>query len=412
MMMKGLRNSATILGVVAVLVTAFALRADAQEFHPWQAFVGCWMPVGQETADGVLCFRIAGEGVEVSTVVAGQLTSNEVLMADGVQRTVETDGCTGSKAVEFSSDGRRAFTSSQVACENDVRSSSGLMAFVAPNRMVDVRSIEIGGEHVSWIQEYNPVEEEWFIESTIENPRSSTFLSVLPMRARAAQPIGAAEVDEAASRVEVGAVEMWVAVQPSGFDLDGNEILRLADSGIPASVIDVMVAVTYPDRFALSLDGTAATVAEAEPNPGRVQYSVPYRGGFRSYFFDPYFIPGRYRYNSFGYPVYGSYYTYGPTGFPIYSGYVPTTITVAPRPPSSQGRMVNGQGYSRNSSGRSAQSSGSGGGGSVAPSTSSSGASSGGGFSSGGGSSSSGSSSPGKSSSGGTSTGRTAQPRN
>ncbi len=397
-MMKRLGRSVGIIGIGVLLVVALALPVDAQQVHPWQAFLGCWMSADQGTGDGVLCFRAAGDAVAVSSVVAGQVTSTELLVADGQPRTVLTDGCTGSKTVEFSSDGRRAFTSSGVACADDTRSSSGVMTFVAPNRWADVRSIEIGGEHLSWLQEYHPVEGEWFVEHAIEDPSSSDLLTARVRRALAAQPIGTGDVEEAALRVGAGALQMWVAVQPGEFDLGADELVRLVEGGVPESVIDVMVARSYPDRFVLSLDGTT-TVAEAEPDPAGVPFAGLYRGGFRSYSFDPFLIPRFYAYGPFGYR--DSRYHFGSGGFYTYSGYVSAPIVVEPRAPSSQGRMVNGQGYSRNPSSRSA--------GSVDGGSSSS--------SSGGGSSSVSSSTVGDSSSGGsstsrTSTGRTARPRN
>ena len=261
---------------------------------------------------------------------------------------VQTEGCTGFRSVEFSLDGRRVFTRSRVACADETRSNSGVMAFVAPDRWVDVRSIEIGGEPVTWMQEYRPVDPEWFYEHGIQDPSVLDHQTVLAMRLRASQPIGNVDVEEAASHIATGAVEMWVAVQPSAFALDAAEIVRLADSGMPTSLIDLMVAVSYPDRFAVSLDG-AATIYEPEPEPSVVQYSIPRRRPSRSYFFDPYFISGPYRYGRYGYPVNRYYISYW-GGFPVYSVYAPRTIVIQPREPSSQGRMVNGFGYSRNTS--------------------------------------------------------------
>ena len=347
-MMKGLGTGVRILGIGAVMATAFARPLDAQQIHRWQAFFGCWTSTDPGVANSVLCFTPDGAGVEVSTVVDGEPASTESVLADGQERMVEIEGCTGFRSVEFSLDGRRVFTRSRVACADETRSNSGVMAFVAPDRWVDVRSIEIGGEPVTWMQEYRPVDPEWFYEHGIQDPSVLDHQTVLAMRLRASQPIGNVDVEEAASHIATGAVEMWVAVQPSAFTLDASEIVRLADSGMPTSLIDLMVAVSYPDRFAVSLDG-AATIYEPEPEPSVVQYSIPRRRPSRSYFFDPYFISGPYRYGRYGYPVNRYYISYW-GGFPVYSVYAPRTIVIQPREPSSQGRMVNGFGYSRNTS--------------------------------------------------------------
>ena len=282
-MMKELGTGVKILGIVAVMATAFARPLDAQQIHRWQAFLGCWISTDPGVANSVLCFKPDGAGVEVSTVVDGEPASTESLLADGREQTIQTEGCTGFRSVEFSLDGRRVFTRSRVACADETRSNSGVMAFVAPDRWVDVRSIEIGGEPVTWLLEYRPVDPEWFYEHGIQHPSVLDRQTVPAMRLRASQPIRTADVEEAASRIAPGAVEMWVAVQPSEFALDAAEIVRLADTGMPTSLIDVMVAVSYPDRFVVSLDG-AATIYEPELEPSTVRFSVAPRGPYRSYF--------------------------------------------------------------------------------------------------------------------------------
>ncbi len=403
---------------MAVLVAAvLALPLDAQEIHPWSAFIGCWTPAGDEAEESGLCFGRAVDGVEMSTVVGGNVASTEVLVANGQPERVQTDGCMGSRILEFSSDGRRAFARSRMTCDGETRTSSGVMAFLAPDRWADVRSVQIAGEQVAWLEEYRLANRKWFVENGIQDPSISDQQAVLAMRQRASQAIGTEEVEEAASRISTSAVVTWVAVQPSEFDLDGDEIVRLADGGIPASLIDVMVAVSYPDRFAVSLDG-ATTIAEVEPPPARPRYPLSYRGDVRRYLFDPFFLPGPYyRYRGFGYSPY-TYYGYGLGRFPTYVGNSSGRVVVQPREPASQGRMVNGQGYRRRtSSSPSATSSGSNRRSIPSSSTSSRGSSSptvrsSPVTSSSGLGSSSESSSPGIRSSGGRSTSRTARPRN
>src|SRR5262245_59085970 len=112
----------------------------------------------------------------------------------------------------------------------------------------------------------------------------------------------------------------------------------MADAGVPASVIDVVVAVSYPDRFALSRNGDIERLqAEQE---GRGGYG--YGGGY-----------GR-RIPLYGYPTYGYGYGYGDPyfGYSPYGygwGYygAPSVIVVEPRDPEPQAKVVKGKGYSR-----------------------------------------------------------------
>jgi hypothetical protein len=406
--MKELSHRFRILVLAGLLATAPAMPAAAQGTSSWQAFFGCWASArpGAQEGDGetVLCFRPSGEGVEVSTLVDGEETGAEILVADGRQRDTQVQACTGYRSTEFSADGDRAFLSSELTCDGETRTSSGVMAFVSTNRLLHFREVEIAGEPVSWIEEYHPVTSQWFAENGVEDP-TVNLQYALAVRTRAARAITIPDVEEAASRVGPGALQLWIAAQPSDFELDGQGIVHLADSGVPESVIDVMVAAAFPDHFAVSLEDGTTTIAENRPSAqGRY---APSFGAYRSYLFDPFFLPSFYTYGAFG--------AYNAFGYPLLPGYLyspgylyagrPLTIVVQPQPQPQQpqGRMVNGLGYSRNAPAGNAAPAPIRASGAPAPSQPSSSPSAG--------ASSSGGSAPAPSSSA-TPTGRTAQPRN
>jgi hypothetical protein len=367
----------------------------------WSPFIGCWVPTGAEQP-GLLCFRPAGAGVEMYNVLEGQVTAVEPLLADGVARPVSAEGCTGTERVEFSEDGARAFTHSEFQCAGEVRSGSGVMAFLNASQWIDVRSLSVAGDPVAWAQSYEAAAPGALAaQGVVEDPAAANSNLVRAARIRAARDIEIADVEEAAHRVEARAVEVWVAARETEFELTGSEIVRLADAGLPESVIDVMVAVSYPDRFRVSPEGD---LSEAESVAMADAYGPGYRRmGYGSYLFNPFRDPTGFRYS----PLYSRFGAYGYDGFggPYggYWGYVPATVIVQPSPqtptPQPRSRMVPGQGYTRDTS-----SSGSSGGSGSQPSSSSGSGGGGGGSSSGSGGSSS-------SSGGSSSSGRTAQPR-
>jgi hypothetical protein len=186
---------------------------------------------------------------------------------------------------------------------------------------------------------------------------------------------------------------------------------------VPSSVIDLIVALSYPDRFVIErnapIDRAQAVIID---DPFNLGWAFGYPvwsdvGGFYS-------------------PLYGSYspYYYSPFAYPYLQGYDPrfgggfgyTEIgggggfAVSDRP-SGTGRVVNGQGYTRVRSREAELASGSStSSGSSSSSSSSSGSSSGSSSSSSGGSSGGGSVSTSGFSSGGSGGGdggRTAEPR-
>ena len=391
----------SLLGA-GLAAAALALPVRAQSGgNGFTAFVGCWEPLDAGEEAGLLCFRPSGAGVEMFNVLDGEVVSSEQIVADGSPRPVSAEGCTGFESAAFSEDGLRVFTRSEFTCDDEVRAGTGVMSFIAPTQWIDVRSLEVEGEPVAWVQRYELADADAIEEQGVEDPADFDRTLVRAMRTRASRDIEVDDVEEAVRQIEARAVEVWVATNETELELTGSDLVRLADAGVPESVIDVMVAVSYPDRFVVTPEGAA----EADRMAARAGYYDPgYRRGYRSYLWGPYYRPlglGYYGYSPFGYYGYGWGGYYGG-----YYGYRPATVIVQPVSPGSSGRMVPGRGYTRGSS-----SAGSGGAprssvGSPAPSSSRSGGGSvrrSGGSSDGGGASSSGSS--------GSSSGRRAQPR-
>jgi hypothetical protein len=346
------RTRFTRLFSAAVLLGALAVPARGQMAEPrWLPFVGCWTPVDAESGAGMLCFRPSGQGVEMSNIVNGQVASSEQLVADGSRRPVTAQGCTGGESVDFSESGLRVFTHSQFDCQSETRSGSGVMAFISPGQWVDVRSLDVQGEPVAWVQRYSAATPKQLSDQGVEDPAASDRALVRAARVRASRDIDIDDVKEAASQIDERAVEVWVATRASRFDLTADKLEQLADSGVPSGIIDVMVAVTYPDRFAVSPEGMPSTADRT----AQYAYRDGYRRGFRSFLWDPFYNPVGF---GFGYSPYGyysspfyspfGYYGYGYGGvYGGYYGYRPAPIVIQPR---SQGQMINGRGYTRGSS--------------------------------------------------------------
>jgi hypothetical protein len=384
-----------------LLLAVLALPAEGQTGDTrWLPFVGCWAPLDSGGEAGLLCFRPSGQGVEMFNVVGGQVAASELLAADGTPRAVSAEGCTGFESARFSEDGFRVFTRSEFTCGDETRVGSGVMAFVAVDRWIDVRTLQVEGEPVAWVQGYALADAEDLAAQSVADPADFDRNLVRATRLRAARAIDVADVEEAATRVDARAVEVWVAAQEDEFDLSGADLVRLADAGVPESVIDMMVAVSYPERFAVSPEGETAA-AERED---RDVYATGYGRGFGAYLWDPYYRPigwGYSRYSPYGYYGYGFDGGYGGY-YGGYYGYRPIAVVVQPATPG--GRMVPGRGYTRGSSATGGSN------GTAAPRSSAAPARS---SSSGDGGSRGSSTSDGGSSSGsGSSTGRTARPRN
>lgn len=358
--------SGALLAAAALVGPAQAQDADAR----WLPWLGCWEPVGAAAEgapaeDALLCVRQAGGGVEVVTLVDGEIAGRETLRADGTRHESDREGCRGWSQADFSYDARRVYVGSEHRCEGETtRRATGLIAMTSPHEWIEVESIEVGGRNVAWVRRYRAADAESTEAAGFGNVLAGRGMAVESARMAAASPIGVEDIIEASARVHAEAVEAWVADTNDPLDLDARTLLTMADAGVPERVIDVAVAVSYPEHFAVD--------RRAEPRD-RAEYSDYYghrpRGwfGYGSWY-------DRYSMNRYGYG-YGSPWGYGGWSY----GYRPSIVVVQPRASTpSHGRVIAGKGYRRGGSGgsnppASVGSSRGGSGGSAAPSSGSSG---------------------------------------
>lgn len=353
--MKATRYVTTAF-VGAFLLTIAAPVSGQIDDNRWLPFVGCWEPAEEAPDAGLVCFRPADGGVEMISVVAGEVVATEMLAADGERRPIVAEGCEGFESVSFSQDGWRVFTRTDIVCGDDARPGTGVMAVIAPTSWVDVRALDVQGETVAWTQVYELVGPERLAEENVDDPAAGMEGSIRTARMVAARDIGVDDVAEAAQEIDTEAVTAWVAAQSDRLELSGDDLVRLADSGVPERVIDVMVAVSYPNHFTV---GAEQRVAQADTEfSGR---RIPVGVGYRSYMmWDPFYSGYGYGYSPFGYGRsafgYGGF-GYGGFGYGGFNrpyggyGYGPTIVRVDRRRASSNGRVVNGRGWTRSSGG-------------------------------------------------------------
>ncbi len=168
--------------------------------------------------------------------------------------------------------------------------------------------------------------------------------ATIAARAAAAAPLGIDDVVEASRKVQADVLQAWLVERAQPFTLDAKRLIALADAGVPSSVIDLMVALSYPNAFAINpaaRQGERRTLAANSSYRGPVSVMLEQPLCSTSYFMDPYawdHCLGR----SYGYRHGNGWY---PGGYPIA---IVFTGSPTPRP---HGRMVNGQGYTVGSSG-------------------------------------------------------------
>ena len=281
------RQRRTILGFLAgawlvmVVPTAAAQEVDSR----WAPWIGCWRAVDETAAAPLLCVvPLAGEAaIEMLTVADGQVLSRESIFTDGEQHVVSREGCEGWEQAEFSGDSRRIYVRSELICSaGGARTSTGVMSMVSPFEWLDVRTVEVGGQSLPWVLRYRQAS-----RADLQAAGQGDLIAAQGSDARitrmaASVPITLDDVIEAMEKVSAETVEVWVVERAEPFALDAGRLIEMADAGVPASVIDVVVAVSYPEKF---------VVNGGDLGPRREEAGYGYGGGpnpFVNPFYDPY----------------------------------------------------------------------------------------------------------------------------
>jgi len=402
---------------LASAVLLFPLVSSAQE-HPtdpkWNTWLGCWELVLENARDGStrpspsrrtlqqpsgpsrpqICVAPAGNGVTMTTTIANQPAIEQTIVADGAEHPITDAECRGTQRAEWSQDGRKVYSRADLSCPADKgnRSVSGFSILGANGTWTDVQAVDVSGQQMVRVRSYRRLSE----------------VSQIGSRLTHATPLTIDDVKEASGKVSARALEAALVETGSSFDLSGKDLLALQDTKVPGSVTDLMIALSYPDRFVVEhRRGDVAPEMALVDDPFLTGWAFGYPTWWDYGFYSPLYGP----YSPYFYSPFYSYlpwYGYGGGGVIIIDpGGGSGGGGGGPITPSGRGRVIDGVGYTRvrpreaeptphastgsvaSSSGGSSSSSGGGGGGGSVSSQ---------GFSSGG-------------SGGGDGGGRTAQPR-
>ena len=375
--------------------------------------------------------------VKMTTWAGDSVVLEQRILADGSQQPLEETNCRGSQRSEWSATRRHLFTHAELECNNQPRRVvSGVTLMTAGPTWVDIQALDVAGDPTVRVRRYQRAAD----QSSLAGSPGLAERAAYEAQRLAAAPLDLDDVIQASSTIAPKAVEAMLVETRATFNLNGRALIRLQKAGVPATVTDLMVAQSFPERFVVERQTSEGSFSSYSSSPFSAAFGSSYY--FSPYVYDPYgYSPYGYAlngYSPYGYSPFAYLYWSQPYGiYPTYQLATPggAGSTPAAEGETGTGRAVAGRGYTRvrprdggdtAQGGQGTSSSGAGGSstGSARSGTRSSGGSvSRGGYSSGGSSSdggSSGSSSSGGSSSGGGSGssdgsssggGRTAQPR-
>lgn len=337
-----MRTRTSLLAGAALLVAATAqpVSAQASPDSRWQAFLGCWAPIvqddGQSAAQHTVCFRPAADGVDVLTVVAGEITGRQHLAPDAGPQAVKDEQCEGTETATWSKDGARVYLRSTLQCGENVlgRDGAGAFALAGPSTLMEVEAVGVNDQYGVRVQHYYALGAAAYPASL----RELATMGSASARLYASAPLTMPDIVDASTVLPPQALQAMLLNAPDAdIALDADALLALAEAGVDGDVIDTIVALAYPERFAVA----TAPRQEADQRDYTVRERMYYP--YDPFRYDPY---GRYGYG-FGYNSYNPYYR-SPYGW--YTGGTRVIIVDRDKDDTAQparGRLVKGQGFTR-----------------------------------------------------------------
>ena len=278
---------ACFLWVVTLVAPASGQPVARQvpETNDTLAWLGCWDVLADPEGDSqgspkeaqVICVTPgdAPQALELTVLVDDEIVATETIVTDGSRQPVSDGGCDGWIRSVLSEDQRRLYLQSEATCAGGKpKHLTGASMMVSGDRWIDIHALWADGEREVLIQRHRPV------EAGIARLPGALPTAMHAVRRAAAARLTVENVIEALRVVDPAVVEAMLLESEASFGIDSDLLLRLDDAAVPGEIIDLMVALSFPEYF--SVEG--GTVA---------RQPVVYYGGYWSPWY-PYYGYGHY----------------------------------------------------------------------------------------------------------------------
>lgn len=331
------RGMAQLAALAAVLGAAPSMAgAQGRISTPFAPWIGCWdlVPRGSAyTSSERVCVVPAesADAVDVVSIAGDSILSRQRLDATADKRAIQQGDCSGVESVQAM--GARVYLRTDLQCGDQHRLVNSVMAMSGDGEWLDVRGVAFGSNVGVRASRYREAPSSARLPASIAAALKGSPRGAYPARLAASGPVQLADVVEASRHLEIGVVQTWLAEREQGFALDARQLVTLESAGVAPSVIDVMVALSYPDVFALD----RTRLGDPPPNT---------RGEMRGDGYDDGgYYDGGY---GWGYDPYGYGYGRGYNrGYGWYSGRRPIVVVQRPANDNTNehGQVVKGRGY-------------------------------------------------------------------
>ncbi len=257
--------------LLSILASSACLHAPPEAADPQpesgiSAWLGCWrlVSVGEDdVSDSVRAsYRVCIEpsdtptSFKMSGTVGDEIIATERVIADGSRRSTSQNECERWQQSFLSADQRRIYRRSETICgpANQGR-ASGASLIVSGGNWVDINVTQVGSERELVVRRYRRVNVE---DPSVPTAEIHEYGALLPgeimsmgqiARIASSTPLGEDDVIEALEILDSSIVEAMLIESKSRFRMDSDLLRRLDDAGVPGHIIDVMMALSYPNYF-------------------------------------------------------------------------------------------------------------------------------------------------------------------
>jgi hypothetical protein len=324
--------SAIAAGLLATTASAQSANAGPR----WSAYAGCWAATAVEgqTVVGTapeICIVPTGDfGADLLSLTNKKVSDRTHVEADAVHHDIDRQGCSGWESALWSPDGRRLYFNSDQRCDGGLqRKGSGIFAISAAGVFTNVVNVAAGGGQGLRVLRYAPIKVDSTYPADIVASFGNRETSMSTARIAARADIQIPDVIDATKMVGPAVTQAWIATTGQKFDLDAKGLVRLADAGVSPETIDIMIAVSNPQVFAVAPRTAEPSSAQARRDAERLATADCYDRmmdpwGYYDYgFCDPYSRYGYYGSRlGYGYGLYGYDPFRGGYGYGYGYGYV------------------------------------------------------------------------------------------
>ena len=266
---------AALVGLSLLLGSPTRVAAAENTDPRWLPWLGCWhlweeqfdrsnerQPVDprDEPVNGIaarvgrtsVCVAPADIGIGLTTSDGNETLIEHRIIADGTRRNIVEGACRGWERSEWSRDGHRLFTTTELACgEEPPRRVTGISLMASESSWLDIRYVDAGLYRQLEVRRYAPA-----TSSAAGAEEAAAALTVEPSETRRARRETAQnptldDIVEASVKASARVVEALLVETQPDLDIDSHTLIALDDAGIDHGVIDLLVALSYPERFAV-----------------------------------------------------------------------------------------------------------------------------------------------------------------